>query len=670
MKLKINAVKTLLFLGTGIFALPSAKAQSTLNNLTNSISISTLNTQLFESWPATAVVVIRRTGDLRAVTIPLNITGTALKGIDYLTSTGGSVTIPMGSNEVALKLIPNTDELVEGTETINIQILPSVAYAIQGTNNVALTIVDKSNVPNNDEVNRFLIQAAFGADPDEVAKVKTLGISGWIDDQITRPKGYIEPVILKRRADGISTFGYATASSFWTKVMRRTPIGQADTTDILRQRIAYSLAQIFVISQKTDALNLQPQAVANYYDRLIDGAFGNFRQILYDITMHPCMGVYLGHKGNKKPNPILNTFPDQNYAREIMQLFSIGLWQLNIDGSRKLIAGQPIPTYTNKDIPEFARVFTGLSWGGIENIDQQNTDYVYEIYNAPMRAYEVNHDTDVKKLLNGVVLPAGQNTMQDINAAIDNLFNHPNVGPFMARLLIQRLITSNPTPEYIARVATKFNNNGQGVRGDMGAVVKAILMDKEARDFKNTKEVAYGKMREPYMTILNLAKTFNAQNISNRYDAGTYMYDYYLQEIFQSPSVFNFYSPNYRAPGKITAMGKFSPEFQILTAVTGIELQNNLLQSTQREISRWGNEPADDKMLLNYEQELPLAGDVDALLRHLSSKMTGGTLGQKSFQIYREAVLKLPSTGNNWELERAKFAVYLVGASAEFNIQK
>jgi uncharacterized protein (DUF1800 family) len=259
--------------------------------------------------------------------------------------------------------------------------------------------------------------------------------------------------------------------------------------------------------------------------------------------------------------------------------------------------------------------------------------------------------------------------MKDLNDALDNLFNHPNVGPFIANFLIQRLITSNPSPAYIARVATKFNNDGVGIRGNMGAVVKAVLMDIEARDFNKTQEVAFGKMREPYMTLINMAKTFNAQSISGRCEIA-YMYEFYLQEIFRAPSVFNFYLPAYRAPGQITASGKFSPEFQILTAVTAIEAQNNLLGCVNNEVARWGADNPDDKMIMKFDEEVPLAGDPDALIRLLSRKLTGGTLSPKSFEIIKDAVFKIPTTDNNWQVQRVKLAAYLTGSSAEFNIQK
>ncbi len=644
-------------------------AQSTINNLTNTITISTLNTSINESWGSPAVVVIRRTGDLRAVTLPLIITGTATFGLDYQTSVGASVTIPMGLREVWINFVPKADDITEGPETIIISLQSSPAYTIGAQNSTQITINDNTAVPVDAAASRFLIQAGFGADPDEMANVKALGYSSWIDQQMIRPYGYLQPVIKKMISDGRSIYHPATKMALWEKMMRRTPAGQTDTTDILRLRVAYSLLQILVISQKQEALGGNSEGVAQYFDILMRGAFGNFRQMLLDVSMHPTMGMYLSHCGNRKPDPILKTFPDQNYAREIMQLFTIGLWELNNDGTKKLSGGKPIPTYDNKDIAEFARVFTGLKFGGPDN-HEFTPDRGYERYNWPMKIHEPNHDTDSKKLLRGTILPAGQNTMQDINAAIDNLFNHPNVGPFISNLLIQRLVTSNPSPSYIGRVAAKFNNDGNNVRGNMGAVVKAILMDVEARDFKKTTEPAFGKLKEPYLTIMNLGKTFNAQTKSAYYESATYMYDIYLQQAFDAPSVFNFYLPSYRSPGIITASGKFSPEFQILTAVTALASHNMLYNSVYNQIAVFNPTVDDDKLILNYEYELPLAGKPDELINHLSNKLTGGTLKPSTAQIIREAVLAIEEGSSNWETERVKMAVYLIGTSAEFNVQK
>ncbi len=631
------------------------------------ISISTLNTESYESWTRPATIVIRRSGGVRAVTIPIVFLGTATRNTDYTTTAGSSVTMPMGARELFIQITPRLDALVESTETIQVQLQASTAYTISGANTTSVDLRDASAPLNDEEATRFLIQAGFGADPDELSDVKALGFSAWIDAQIARPKGYLQPIITAKAAIG-PVYHPETKVALWTQMMRRrypSP-GVTVNTDILRQRIAYSLLQIFVISQNVDAL-LPPEGVANYYDRLIDGALGNFRDILYDVTMHPAMGIYLSHRGNRKGNVALNIFPDENYAREIMQLFSIGLWELNNDGTRKLSNGQPIPTYSNVDITNFARVFTGLQYGGPNN---DSFEWAGEETKFPMKAYDAFHDQDAKTLLRGQTLAAGRTTLQDINSAIDNLFNHSNTGPFISKLLIQRLVNSNPSPAYVDRVASKFNNNGANVRGDMGAVVKAILMDEEARNYSYTTGVLAGKMREPYMTLMNMGKTFNAQPASNNYESATYMYEFYLQEPFQSPSVFNFYKPEDRPFGEVTLMDKYAPEFKILTAVTAIESQNNLLNSVQNQIARWGASSPANEMKLNFSAELPLANNPDALIRQLSVRMLGGSLQPKTFQIVRDAVIKIDASGSTWQKDRVDMAAYLIAASTEFNIQK
>lgn len=646
--------------------------QSTNYNLADLVSISSYKSKIYESWPSSSTIVIRRTGGTKALTIPITFSGSATFGTDYLTAVGGSVTIPFGKREVWINVKPLLDAEVETEETVRITLQNSTAYTISGTNFTEIGIVDSHALPNDEEAVRFLVQAGFGADQDELADVKSLGYEAWIDQQILRPKGYLQPILVTQNIPNYYETDYNSRTTIWHQVMRRRypPSGGTVATDILRQRIAYSLLQIFVISQTGEDLAVSPEGVLNYYDKLMDGAFGNFRQLLFDVSIHPCMGKYLSHVKNRKPDPANNVFPDENYAREIMQLFSIGLWELNQNGTRKLdVNGNPIPTYTNTDITQFARVFTGLAWGGPAN-DGRGFEASWNEFRYPMVPWDDYHDTDPKTLLNGMQLTGNRTTMQDINSAVDNLFNHENVGPFIGRLLIQRLVTSNPSPDYIERVAAKFANNGSGVRGDMGAVIKQILLDPEARSYEKTQEPTFGKMREPFLTLLNFAKTFNAQPPSGDYHEGNQMYEYYLQEPFLSPSVFNFYSPNFRPPGALTEMGKFAPEFQILTAVTAIEAPNNLLNSIENYITRWGTVRPANAMKFIITDELPLANDPDALVRQLVKKLVGGYLRPRSFQLIREAVAKMPASGTNWDRDRVRVAMYLIGSSPEFNVLK
>ena len=354
---------------------------------------------------------------------------------------------------------------------------------------------------------RFLSYASLGTDYETITAVANQGVSDWLDTQFATP-----PVVSFQDTTWmiwehfkqlyIDKWGYSTVSdasdavipySYYFRMAWWNNILKAD--DHLRQRVAQAYSQIFVISEKSK-LDLSGPGMANYYDTLYGNAFGNFRDLLHEVSMHPMMGFYLSHINNPKSNAANNTHPDENYAREVMQLFSIGLYELNEDGTRKKDAqNNDIPTYDNDDISEFAKIFTGLApagyWWPWEDVSTVPTEWA-STYNKepattinwqPMIPFDSWHEPGQKLLLNGQVVPAGQTTLQDIDDAIDNLFNHPNVGPFIGRLLIQRLVKSNPTPAYIKRVTQKFNDNGQGVRGDMEAVIRAILTDAEALEY-------------------------------------------------------------------------------------------------------------------------------------------------------------------------------------------
>jgi uncharacterized protein (DUF1800 family) len=322
--------------------------------------------------------------------------------------------------------------------------------------------------------------------------------------------------------------------------------------------------------------------MANYYDVLVNNAFGNYGDLLLEVALHPCMGLYLSDLGNKKADPVHQIYPDENFAREIMQLFTIGLWELNPDGTRKLDAqGQPIPTYDNHDITELARVFTGLAFGGTNvNFGLWPRDFT-----QPMKMWDAYHDCEAKTLLRGLQLPKrtassgnqGLAGMADVRAAVANLFNHPNVGPFIGKQLIQRFVTSNPSPDYVARVSAAFADNGHGVRGDMKAVVKAILLDPEARDGAKMSDPHFGKMREPFLRFVNFARAFNAASPSGLYILDQFDLDH-MEEPMSAPSVFNFFMPNYRPPGALTDANLLAPEFQIVNASFGDRCVQSLLE--------------------------------------------------------------------------------------------
>ena len=334
---------------------------------------------------------------------------------------------------------------------------------------------------------RFLNQSTYGATEAEVQRLVALGTSAtgygrWIDEQLQQPASVQLPTVqaayanLANPAQMIGSLN-TDRQEIWFRNSLTGP-------DQLRQRVAFALSEIMVVSQQSTLQNM-PYALADYYDLLARDAFGDFRKLLEDVTLHPAMGVYLNMLGNQKPDATRNIRPDENYARETLQLFTIGLVELNPDGSvRKDAQGQPIPTYDQSVIEGFANVFTGWNYSGAASFAQARRTLANQV--LPMQAYPEQHSPLAKQLLQypGAAkpsLPAGQTAQQDLADALDNIFNHPNVGPFISKQLIQKLVTSNPSPQYVARVAAVFNNDGTGKRGNLGAVVKAILLDAEAR---------------------------------------------------------------------------------------------------------------------------------------------------------------------------------------------
>ena len=351
--------------------------------------------------------------------------------------------------------------------------------------------------------------------------------------------------------------------------------------DQLRQRLGFAYSQIFVISDQSD-FALDGYGITAYYDLLLDNAFNNYRDLLENISLSPMMGQYLSMLGNEKPDSTKNIRPDENYAREIMQLFSIGLVELNLDGTPKTDAnGRAIPTYDQSVIEGFAHVFTGWNYAGTNQRSWNQWDNYNNL--QLMEPLESYHDKGKKKLLRGHVIPANQKTRKDFSQALDNIFHHPNVGPFIGKQLIQRLVTSNPTPDYVARVASVFNNNGEGVRGDMLAVVKAILLDVEARKGHVMYPKRFGKVKEPLLKLTNLWRAFDVYSSDGTLDFVD-LHHQVSQAPLSAPSVFNFYSPNYAPPGEIARLAMVSPEMQITTENAVVRFNNFLSYNALRVI--------------------------------------------------------------------------------------
>jgi uncharacterized protein (DUF1800 family) len=519
-----------------------------------------------------------------------------------------------------------------------------------------------------------------------------MGYSAWIDDQFTRPIGYIQPWVDWAATNGPSMglWGNWKEFSWWSRAMGAPNLRPDDPTvvppDPLRQRVAFALSEILVASDRPEQLAVEQPGMANFYDLFEKHAFGNYRNLLLDVALHPVMGIYLSHLGNQKANTGANIFPDENFAREIMQLFSIGLWQLNPDCTRKLDAqGQPIPTYNNSDITELARVFTGLSFGN-------NTDFALwpRDFTVSMKGWDAYHDLGPKTLVGGLQLPArtasagntGTATLADVTAAVDNLFNHPNVGPFIAYRLIQRFVTSNPSPAYVGRVTAAFADNGSGGRGDMKAVIKAILLDPEARDPAMMSQPTWGRLREPFLRCVNLAHAFNATSTS-----GYYLLDQFtlahLEDPMNSPTVFNFFLPAHIPSGPMEQLGLAGPEFQIINAASAVSGANYFWDHILGDLQYWGAGNANFAVRLNLDPELAMvtSGDINAsvpsgeldpdpLLHRLDLVLTGGTLSPQQFQIIRQAMLQIGTGTWQWHRERLRMAIYLITTSAEFNVQR
>ncbi|MES2474405.1 MAG: DUF1800 family protein [Verrucomicrobiota bacterium] len=441
--------------------------------------------------------------------------------------------------------------------------------------------------PSPVNASRFLMQATFGPTPDSIRELRDLGYAAWIAHQISLPPSLTRPYIREIKADGAGprtdphyNFNeldqFVHGNNITTPFARNAIAGE----DQLRQRVAFALSQILVVSRRDANLEEKAEAMACYYDCLVRNALGNYRDLLREITFHPAMGWYLSHAGNQKADPSIPRYPDENYARELMQLFTIGLWELNPDGSRKLDAnGEPIPTYDNGDITELARTFTGLyfaspyGWGG--------GGWADEHFTMPMVMYPERHDFEMKRLPNGFIIPAREptetNGKQDILDAVDALFEHPNTPPFVCRQLIQFLVTDNPTPGYIRRVQDVFVDDGHGTRGNMAAVIKAILMDHEARN--PPLSASFGKVREPVVRTMHLGRLCHLADAHPDFVWWNWTENYYApssQEPMNPPSVFNFYTPVYQSPGWIRDSGLVSPGFQIINTYTAVSFPNLL----------------------------------------------------------------------------------------------
>lgn len=529
---------------------------------------------------------------------------------------------------------------------------------------------------------RFLEQATFGATPDSIAHVQQVGFKAFLDEQFNAPiTGY--PALTPPTSLNQTTFcgsptqtdpnynpNYSTCirDNFTMypvqlAFFKNALYGQ----DQLRQRVAFALSQILV----TSGVSIRPSyAMREYQQLLLNDAFANYRQIMNDVTLSPTMGDYLDMVNNRKASSTTGAQPNENYARELLQLFSIGTIRLNQDGTPLLDQqGREIPTYDQDTITNFARVMTGFTYAPFPSATPKSenpANYLAPMIPNPVAPYQ--HDTGPKQLLNGALLPGGQTATKDLSDALDNVFNHPNVAPFICKQLIQHLVTSNPSPAYVGRVSAVFNNNGAGVRGDMKAVITAILLDPEARGDVKT-DPNYGKLREPVLFVTNFLRATNATSDGDLSGGSFSVNSAYGpaqmgENVFNSPTVFNYYSPDYQLPGSTI----LAPEFEIQTSTATFTRANFINQVVY---SRIGTAPAGTSIdLSNYQA---LAADPNALINELDRVMMHGSMSAQMRAVLTTAINSIAISQSNPEdgkKKRAQAAVYLVATSSQYQIER
>ena len=533
------------------------------------------------------------------------------------------------------------------------------------------------------EAVRFILKASLAATEPEIADIRSVGYLAWLDKQMDIP-------ISQTGVAWLSSRGYdqVTVDEFYLRdsLADYMAWNQLITSpDPIRKRLAYALSQFFVVSTNGIEITWRSNAMAAYWDVLNRHALGNFRQLLEDVTLNPAMGVYLSTLDNKKEDTRTGRVPDENYAREVMQLFTIGLNELNNDGTKKVgTTGQPIETYTSSDVSNLARVFTGYSYDYANLVrtpsvrfPSQSVAPVESVIRAMTsdptrwsRPQTSSEHSMLEKTFLGTTIPANTDAPTSMKLALDALFNHPNVGPFFSKQMIQRLVTSNPSAGYVDRVAKIFNNNGSGVRGDLRAVFKAILLDDEATNAAGLTSPTFGKVREPVLRFTQWARSFGATSrsgnwiIANLSNPGTSL----GQSPLRAPSVFNFYRPGYvPANTAIATNALVAPEFQIVTEVS-VAGYINFMASAIGSVNGLNND-----VKATYTRELALVSDTAALLNRLSLLLSGNQLTDTTKATIKAALdaTTVTDTSALADKERRVYlATLLVFASPDYLVQK
>ncbi len=534
---------------------------------------------------------------------------------------------------------------------------PAEAQSVDGNasrESLAAGATRAAAVPTAAQASAFLQQAQFSASDDDIATVIRLGYDGWLKQQFDAPP-----------APG--AWDWLMSNGYNTDVDNKIHSGERGVwqqliaaPNAVRCRVALALSEIFVVS--VNGFNNHSFTSAAYWDLLARNAFGNFRNLLEDVTLSWAMGSYLNTLNNLKSDPATGREPDQNYAREVMQLFTIGLYELNDDGTPRTDSqGRPIETYDQETVRNLAKVFTG--WV-IDTTGDQTYANPVRVRN-PMVMRDARHEMSAASFL-GVTVPAGTGGKEALKIALDALFSHANAGPFFARRLIQRLVSSNPSSAYVKRVATAFNRNAQGVRGDLKTVLRAVLLDPEARGTLDSRipGLRESKLREPMVRFIQWARTFQAFSLKADYAVGdlSSVVTGLGQSPLRSPSVFNFFRPGYVPPGTELALkGMTAPEFQI-TDQTTVACYINFMEQAVN--NRKGG------LSSNYAQELPLVHDIDKLLARLNLLLCAGKLSANTLEIIEAAVNAVTLNQPDGAMKRVKTAIFLVMISPEYIVQK
>ena len=515
---------------------------------------------------------------------------------------------------------------------------------------------------------RFLDQATFGVTASDTAHVQSIGFDAYINEQLayapTQYTGYsytphTAPVGCKGDGSSPPDASALCARSEYSpfQVQRDFFAHALNNPDQLRQRVAFALSQIMVVSSVEI---YEAYGLADFQNILLKDALGNYRTLLQDVTLSPTMGHYLDMANSDETNAQNGTVPNQNYAREVMQLFSIGLVELNPDGTQQLDGnGAPIPTFDGTTINGFAAVFTGWTYPPLPGANSQWTNPIN--FDGTMVAFPNHHQGGTKTLLNGYTVPAGQTPAQDLANALDDIFNHPNVGPFISLRLIQHLVTSNPSPGYISRVAAVFANNGQGVRGDLSAVVRAILEDTEARGVVPGTAV-FGHLREPALFITSAMRSLGGQSDGVLLRSASSAMG---QPIFDPETVFSFYPPGYQVPGAQT----LAPEFAIDNASTALARANFV-----NTVIMQGGAVPDPTVSGSTGTTINLtpllgAANTTALIAQLNQTLMHGSLSAAASNIILTAANSI-AAGSTDPLAAPRAASYLMLTSAQYQVER